>query len=179
LDANENINVLFNYWDMPGTQFVFVKIVDLPNYSRTKETVRDQAQDEGMIWLAPVKKFQNIDTDLIMGKIPDKPNFCGKKIQGQFSKKRDRKSQGVGSSDQENRNLEGKSQEMSLFLDLDPCETCVGSNADQRLVVCEECKDRTICLTCLKVKFSPKEDWFCRRCVSIGGKFNPEKFTKA
>jgi hypothetical protein len=42
LDANENINVLFNYWDMPGTQFVFVKIGDLPNYSRTIETVREQ-----------------------------------------------------------------------------------------------------------------------------------------
>jgi hypothetical protein len=70
LDANENINVLFNYWDMPGTQFVFVKSGDLPNYSRTMETVRDQAQGEGMICLPPVKKFQNIDTDLIMGKIP-------------------------------------------------------------------------------------------------------------
>jgi hypothetical protein len=70
LDANENINVLFNYWDMPGTQFVFVKSGDLPNYSRTKETVRDQAQDEGMICVPPIKKFQNIHTDFIMGKIP-------------------------------------------------------------------------------------------------------------
>lgn len=164
---------------MPGTEFVFVKSGDLSNYSRTKKTVGGQARGEGMICVPPVKNFQNIDTDLIMGKIPDQPNFSRQEIQSQFAKGRDGQSQGVGGSSQDNGNFEVKSREMSLSLDLDPCETCAGSNADGRLVVCGECKDRTICLTCLKVKFFPKEDWFCRRCVSIGGKFNPEKFTKA